>query len=193
MKWLLTVICFLPALSDIRFRKIPNRWLEIWFFTGFLLAGLFPGVSPGALPWKLSGLTEILAADGRQMMAAGSRYLLRAAGVTAVLYPWWRLRIFGAGDVKLCGVLAGWAGITGFLVSFAAALAAGGILSAFRMIRYRSLWKRLSYFRSWMIQCKDRKKWLPYDLRRGYRRMDTIPFAAVLFLGSMVWAVSRTV
>ena len=193
MKWLLTVICFLPAFSDIRFRKIPNRWLEIWFFTGFLLAGLFPGAPPGTLTGEISGLKEILPADGRQMMAAGSRYLFRVAGAMAVLYPWWRFRIFGAGDVKLCGVLAGWAGTTGFLISFTAALAAGGIMSFFRMIRYRSVWKRLSYFRSWMIQCKCRKKWLPYDLGRGYQRIDTIPFAAALFLGSLVWAASHTV
>ena len=188
----MTVICFLPAVSDIRFRRIPNRWLEIWFFTGFLLAGLFSGVLPGELPADITGRMAALSADGRQMIFAGSRYLLRAAGVMAVLYPWWRFRIFGAGDVKLCGVMAGWAGMTGFLISFAAALVTGGIMSFFRMVRYRSVLDRLSYFRSWMIQCKDRKKWLPYDLGRGYQKKDTIPFAAALFLGSLVWVVSQT-
>ncbi|MDI9242423.1 A24 family peptidase [Fusibacillus kribbianus] len=175
MKWQLFVVCAVAAVTDIRWRRIPDFWLEIWFFTGLLLAGLFPeGMAPSGEPAGTAASAQ-----------AAFCCLCRAAAVFLLFYPAWRLRMTGAGDVKLCSVMAAFMGIPDFAECFLYSLLFGSIFSFFYLLFHRSLRRRLRYFLVWFGQCISQNRWLPY--RREQDMDGTIPFAAALLLGYGMW------
>ena len=68
----------------------------------------------------------------------GPPFLIRLLAVTALLYPCFRLRLTGAGDVKLLGAVAAWSGTDRFLLflffSFLTASVPAALLLARKMI-----------------------------------------------------------
>ena len=68
----------------------------------------------------------------------GPPFLVRLLAVTALFYPCFRLRLTGAGDVKLLGAVAAWSGTDRFLLflffSFLTASVPAALLMARRMI-----------------------------------------------------------
>ena len=68
----------------------------------------------------------------------GPPFLLRLLAVTALFYPFFRLRLIGAGDVKLLATVAAWSGTDRFLLflffSFLTASVPAALLMARRML-----------------------------------------------------------
>ena len=91
----------------------------------------------------------------------------------------------GAGDVKLCSVMAAFMGIPDFVECFLYSLFFGSIFSFLHLLFHRSLRRRLRYFLVWFGQCISQNRWLPY--RREQDMDGTIPFAAALLLGYGMW------
>ena len=181
MKSLLFIVCLVAAGTDILWRRIPNFWLAGWFLAGILLAG------SGKLP--ISGMNmpvppeEIVSCSAQTVRILG--YLGRAAAVFLVLYFPWRLRMTGAGDVKLCSLMAAFMGIGAFARCALYSLFLGGTVSFFYMVFTCSFWNRLFFFLSWFRQCLSCGRWLPYRKRQDMK--GTIPFAPVLLAGYSLW------
>lgn len=176
MEYLLLVVCLTAAVTDLLWRRIPNIWLESWFFTGLLLAGA------GKLP--VSGTAALLPGPDFCCCLSWQAeicYLLRAAAVLAVLRPALRLRIIGAGDVKLGSVMAAFLGFRAFAACVWYSLFFGSIVSFFYLIFTGSLRQRLGIFLAWFRQCISCGKWVPY--RKARNMEGTIPFAPVLLAG----------
>lgn len=161
VKWLLFVVCALAAVTDILWRRIPNVWLFAGFLTGIFLVG-----------------------EG----AAGYvKYLCRAVIALGTLYPVWRLRAIGGGDVKLCCVMAAGIGIRHFAACFLYGLFFSGIMAVCQMIRCKNFYQRFSYFLAWFRRCISSKKWVPYLSPSEISRENTVPFSAAIFLGYIFW------
>lgn len=158
-RWLLLTVCGAAAVTDIFWRRVPNLWLLSAFFTGMCLAG----------------------AEGCAV------YLLRAAAVFAALYPVWRLGMTGAGDVKLCSVMAAWMGIRSFVACLVFSLFFGGLMAAVHMLRRRNFRRRFSYFFAWLRQCISSRTWVPYMQMTRPEKDSTIPFSAALSAGCLLW------
>lgn len=173
MEYLFFVVCLTAAVTDLLRRQIPNLWLGSWFLTGLLLAGLAAAPETASLaegvlqyPWSWQ---------------AGIGYLGRALLVYLILIPAWRLRMMGAGDVKLCGVMAAFLGLRVFVRCMVYSLFVGSILSLFCLIAAKSLRRRIGIFLAWFRQCISCGTWIPY---RKERDMDgTIPFAPIMLIG----------
>lgn len=162
VKWLLFVVCSVAAVSDILWRRVSNVWLLSGFFAGLYLAADSQG--PGC-----------------------PVYLIRAAVIFFSLYPLWKLRMTGAGDVKLCCVMAASMGLREFLACLVYSLFFGGVISVIHMARHRNFSQRFSYFLVWFRQCISSKKCFPYLTSETIFRENTIPFSAVLFVGYVMW------
>ncbi|MCI8465429.1 MAG: hypothetical protein HFI63_06185 [Lachnospiraceae bacterium] len=180
MEYLFFVVCLTAAVTDILWRRIPNIWLGSWFLTGLLLAGW------GMLP--ISGVVS-LAADSTvcfpEDWQSAVSYLGRAAAVSLILIPAWRLRMTGAGDVKLCSIMAAFMGLGAFIRCICYSLFFGSILSVFYMIRTQSFRRRMGGFLAWFGQCISCNRWVPY--RKEQNMEGTIPFAPVLLAGYLLW------
>ena len=70
---------------------------------------------------------------------AGPAFLFRLLAVTALFYPFFRLKLVGAGDVKLLAAVAAWSGADRFLYflffSFFTAAVPAAILLRRRLLR----------------------------------------------------------
>ena len=79
------------AVFDFRTRKVPNRWLALWILLWMAAVIPFSGQPPSAELW----------------------FIFRAAGAVFLLFPVFRFRMAGAGDVKTAALLAGMLGASG--------------------------------------------------------------------------------
>lgn len=133
MTWLplgmLASILVVAAVTDLVSRRIPNA---------LILVGL--GLSLG---WHLLGAEGNWSFDPRSAGAAGFLgWLLGTAVLFAVFLPFYPLRVFGAGDVKLMAVVGAffgarpgaWTHLIGVALSV---LVAGGALALLRIVARR--------------------------------------------------------
>ncbi len=110
--------CAVLAVYDVRSGKIPNRLV-------FMFAA--------------AGLLGAFAAGGGERLLSS---LLGAAGMFFLLWFLYRLRLMGAGDVKMMMMLGTFFGWPGVLIVFAASILAGSIYAAFRFCVRRDMKER---------------------------------------------------
>lgn len=109
------------------------------------------------------------------------------------LFILYRLRMLGAGDVKLFAMIGGWIGhavISVMIYSFLA----GGILAAIHMLCHRNLVSRMRYFRKYIQTCLRTRQIIPY--KSGFEEGNTdntIHFSAAIMLGYLGWLIERWV
>jgi prepilin peptidase CpaA len=102
---LLVLLLLLATAVDLRERRIPN-WLVAW---GIIIALAF----------------HVFAYEGK-----GAVFALSGLGVgMAMLFPMYALRVMGAGDVKLMGMIGTFLGGASVLGAVLASMVAGGILA----------------------------------------------------------------
>ena len=121
----LVVLLVVAAAVDLRTMRIPN-WLT--------LAGAVLGlVFSAAIPWELLGWRW-----GLQGMAWAFGGML--VGILALL-PLYVLRVMGAGDVKLMGVVGAFVGLQQILPAVLTVFVAGGLV-ALAWSMYRRVFRR---------------------------------------------------
>ncbi len=179
MEYLFFVVCLTAAVTDLFWRRIPNIWLGSWFLTGLLLTGA------GMIPLQAAAFGTGPFSREIWRWQAEIAYLGRGAAACLFLYPACRLRMIGAGDVKLGGITAAFLGLDAFVCCMAYSLFLGSILSFFYMVFTKSLKKRICVFLAWFGQCVSCGRWVPY--RKEKDREGTIPFAPVFLAGYLLF------
>ena len=109
------------ALCDLTTKKVPNRLLFGWLFV-----------------W----MAVVIPLSGRPL-SEEARFLARTAGTVLVLFPVFRFRMAGAGDVKTAAILAGMVGAEAAGRALFSGLLAAAAWSAYRLFRKRMFSARL--------------------------------------------------
>ncbi len=143
------------AFTDLRFRKVSNRWLLLGCLTGIILKG--------------------------------PRFLLPAFLMFFPVYLLFRLRLMGAGDGKLIMLIAGSLGLTHGLCAVFSGFVVAAFCSLIKIFRERSLAGRLSRLRAMASQLILTGKVEQSDRDMLCRRNNTIPLAACLSAGTIIY------
>lgn len=109
------------ALCDLTTKKVPNRLLLGWLFV-----------------W----IAVVIPLSGRPL-SEEARFLARMAGTVLVLFPVFRFRMAGAGDVKTAAILAGMVGAEAAGRALFSGLLAAAAWSACRLVRKKMVAARL--------------------------------------------------
>lgn len=153
----------IAAANDIYEFKIPN-WLTIILICAYPVAGLAVGAAP-------------------ELIVEG---LLIGAGMLALGFALFALKIIGGGDAKLFAATAPWLGFGGLGI-FLFNTALSGLVLAIVMAMFRKLPLLPVYAHApWLIQLHQRKKDLPYAVAiaaGGLLSFSQTPYFQLVFGG----------
>ncbi len=124
------VLCILLVLAcwcDYKERKIPNLLLGVMFVSGWVYGVL------------LDGLWEVI------------RFPIESIVVILLLYPLFKIGAFGAGDVKIYSICAGYLPYDKFLFFFFLSLLIAAMISLIKMIKECNAIERISYFCEYIL------------------------------------------
>ncbi len=158
----LTGILAVAAYEDLSDYRIRNELIITGWCIGLMYRLYYEGVT-GIINWMVCVVSSVV-----------------------LLFIFYLLRMFGAGDVKLLSVISGFIGTKNMLKVFVAALFIGSILSVIRCIRYGYLMSRLRYFAEYislMISCR---KIIPYYVKSRDGESVIIPFSVAIGIGFYV-------
>ncbi len=165
------LLCVAMA-SDVATRRIPNA---------LVVAGTVIGI----------GLNSHLLAMGLDPLAGPAWYLPLAGALTglAIALPAYALRICGAGDAKLLGMVGAFVGPASVLVCGLFTLAAGGLLSLLVMLRPRIAREVLSNLHvlwlNWSAKARGGPSLAIAPLQSTAFRL---PYAVAITAGTAAWA-----
>lgn len=160
------VILTVGAWYDIREQRIPNWWCALACACGLYLTWQRSNIEENLMPLLL--------------------YTVRLLTVVAVWFPLFRLRMIGAGDVKLMALVAAYLGFKTGIDVILYGFFIGAILAFLKMLICRNLQQRLTYFFAYIRQLFLSKEPVPYYQASRDGRSVVIPMAACL-LGGYVW------
>ena len=152
----------LPAmLMDLWTERVSNWWLLFSAVSCLLLRGVMEG-TPGIFRGLQGMLLPVL-----------------------ILFPLFLLRMMGAGDIKLLGVLGILLGRERILVCIWGAFLSGALLSLLLMLKRRIFMERMRYFVNYLQESIGGKQRIPYRQEGKYRPETihfTVPVCISLFL-----------
>lgn len=163
---LLAAVLLGGAWYDIREQRIPNWWCA-WGCIGGLC------------------LTCCLAPAGEGVWQ-GVLYLIRLLAVTVIWFPLFRLRMIGAGDIKLMALTAGYLGFSAGAGVMMYGFFIGAILAFLKMLMCRNLRQRLGYFFAYIRRLFQTREAVPYYKASRDGKEAVIPLGLCL-LGGYVW------
>lgn len=134
----LVIGLFAACYFDYSQKRIPNRLILLLLVYGCIYAWQSIG-------W--SGLPE---------------YLVVAVLVIFAFYPFFRLGMIGAGDVKLLGVCAPFFPSDKILFFLFITMAVSAVISIFHMLYFKNFKERVNYFLQYISDCTLRNGWKPY-------------------------------
>lgn len=169
MKMVLLIVCLLAAIQDLWIRAVPNSYLSL----SLIFCTLFSLIS------------------GQMVLKGFGIGICRSVCIFFLLYFPWKKRMLGAGDVKLCMLLAlfiplvemGWIAL--------AAIWCAALLGCVHLSMTGKLRERFLYFAEWM------KAWLktgvcpPYMSREDFSGENTIPLSAAICAGYVIIMILR--
>ncbi len=110
-----------------------------------------------------------------------------------ILYLFFILKMFGAGDIKTFAVIGGLYGIPFVLSCIVYSLFAGGIICILSMLKsknlilaYLRLQNRFNHFFQYVSSCVVNKKIGAYDVAQAKKEGATIHFTIAIFIGFLV-------
>lgn len=161
------------VVSDLATRRIPNA---------LVVAGTVIGIA----------LNSHLLAMGLSPLAGAAWYLPLAGALTgvAIALPMYALRVCGAGDAKLMGMVGAFVGPASVLMCGLFTLVAGGALSLVVMLRPRIARETLSNLHflllNWSAKARGGSSLtLPPLQSTAFR----LPYAVAITVGTAAWAV----
>lgn len=188
MIWLpfatLVVLLAVAVATDIASRRIPNRLIVAGLAIGLLWQGLAPA---GRWPFDPSepGAGGLLAS------------LVGATVLLLVFFPFYVLRVMGAGDVKLMAVIGAflgatrdaWTQLVGVTICV---LCAGGLLALLRMAwsrRMGAVWANLKLILlSYAVRSAGAAQ-MTFDPRT--QSADRMPYALAIAAGTLFYSVGK--
>jgi prepilin peptidase CpaA len=168
--WLPWTVCicasFVSAVTDVRYRRIPNAVTGPVLLGGLIWAGLWEGAT---------GLADASAGCGLLALPFVVLFLLGG----------------GAGDAKLMGALGAWLGVVGGLVVLAAVSVCGVVLGiGFAAVKRRSravlgnVTRAVFHLFLW-VSARGR---LPGPAAATVRDLPKMPYGTAIFLGVCIAA-----
>lgn len=159
----LCTILGICALTDIREKKIKNRWILAGFI-GFVVSML--------MGWNRAVIIESV-----------SLMCLFAI----ILFPLYCLRMLGAGDVKLLCMSALYISIHTLWIFLLATALTAGIGSLVKLIFYGNLGKRMKFFYQYAKGVYLSKTVEEYGIPK--EKQEVIGLGVPVFLGGVSWFV----
>ena len=162
------------AFMDIRYYRIPNRALEAVAAAGLAVSAEACVSGAGSVGFWAA------AAEGVVVFIMGL-VLAAAAG-----FPFFLLRMVGAGDIKFMALVAGCFGLERGFWSVVIGLCLGAVLALGKMLREGSVCQRFLYLTAYirrLIQSKEIEAYYCPE-RDGYKCV--IPLGACFFAGTLI-------
>lgn len=157
------ILLAVAAWCDIRSHRIPNWWCVLACLCGLYLA------------------QKAAVAEGKAWPVAF--YGIRLLSVAAVWFPLFRLRMIGAGDVKLMALIVGFLGFKAGACVIVYGFFIGAVLAFGKMLICRNLHQRLAFFFAYIRRLFLTKEALPYYQASRDGSDAVIPMAACLLAG----------
>lgn len=164
MKLMLVLLVAIAVIFDLRERRIPN-WLVL---SGFC-----------------TGLGGVLFHDG--WAALGNSLAASLLGMLA-FFPFFLLRMVGAGDVKLFGMVGSFVGTAGLLPIWFYTVLAGGVLGIASVLLAGTFPRFIQNLRLLLISVTYRSGVSGVSLSDMAEQSSTrIPYAVAIAAGIAVW------
>ena len=148
---------------DEKYRRIPNVLLLAMLVVGLIRRIYFHG------------------AGG--MLA----FLLAAAFLMILLYPFFKIGALGAGDLKLFGVCSGYLSRDKILHFLFFSLLVAAIFSVVKLIVERNAKERLCYLVEYMLEVTRSGKWSLYIRNKEDAYKVSIPLASSVFASVLLY------
>lgn len=156
------------CVSDVRWRRIPNRVVVALFVGGIVYSIL-------TMP----------------PMAALERALAGSAVGLALWLPFWLARVLGAGDVKLAAASGAWLGVTGIVEASLLGAVVGGALAVWALAGQGGLAAAAERFGAWMIASRTTgtlaPEVTPKERRVPYGVAIAAGAAAAAWIPGLIW------
>jgi prepilin peptidase CpaA len=169
----LLVLLLLAAWHDVRSRRIPNKLVLAGMLLGLALQALYPrGAGLFAAP---VGSIGIAASLGGLALALG------------LLFPFYALRLMGAGDVKLMAMVGAWLGPAPVSGAILLTLVAGGVLALCFALATGVLGGVLSNVRDllWRMSILGRSGLVQNSAGAGAGTTGKLPYALAIGAGTV--------
>ena len=167
----MAALCVLSVAAcgfDYKYNKIPNHLLILMIAVGI------------AWQWKDGGLFGIFS------------YLKGAAIIMVLLYPFFKIGTIGAGEVKLCGVTAGYLPFNKILVFLFVSLLIAAIISLLKMWKRNIFVERMKCLAQYFADVLKDGSWHLYPQRDNDKRhavgicmSGPVFFSVLLYLGGV--------
>ena len=179
------------ALMDIRYYRIPNRALAAVAAAGLAVsAGAAEGIIGNIGLWA-AGMGFWMPDTGFWAAAAegAAVFIMRLVLAAAAGFPFFLLRMVGAGDIKFMALVAGCFGLERGFWSVVIGLCLGAVLALGKMLREGSVCQRFLYLTAYIRRLIQRKEIEAYYCpeRDGYKCV--IPLGACFFAGALMTAL----
>lgn len=147
---------------DYSQRRIPNRLLLLLLLWG------------SACAWQQGKLVYLV------------KYLSLAAVIIFLLFPFFRLGMIGAGDVKLLGLCAPFFPSDHILNFLFVTMAVSAVFSLLHMLCLKNIRERFAYLLQYVMQCSEEKHWMPYYRKEENKSGATICMAGPILIGVLL-------
>lgn len=150
------------AMMDISTGKVKNQWICFLWIVGMvyqMIVGQWQGI------WH---------------------FMVGSVLPIVILFPLFRFRMLGPGDIKLFSALGGVMGAGAILACMAISFLCGGILSLVFLLLYGELASRLRHFAVYIQFVISNRKIVPY-YRKG-KQWENLHFTVPVLMGVILYA-----
>lgn len=164
------------AAFDVREHRIPNRLVACGIILGLGWSVASAGTGREAAELGCRGIC---------LLKAGAGFLGRMILVWVLCFPFFALRMTGAGDIKVMGLMTAYLGMRIGITAITAGLCLGAVLALWKMLHYGSVYERFLYLSAYIRQMLQNRKLETYycTKRDGYDCV--IPLGACYFAGTL--------
>lgn len=165
------------AAFDMREHRIPNQLVAWGMILG--LGWMFASAGTGREAAELG-------CRGTCLVMSGAGFLGRMVLVWVLCFPFFALRMTGAGDIKVMGLMTAYLGMRVGLTAIAAGLCLGAVLALWKMLHYGSLCVRFLYLSAYIRQMLQNRRLEKYYCTKRDGYACVIPLGACFFAGTLL-------